>query len=113
VVLCAGKVYHDLVHRRAELEVEDVAIIRVTQLYPLPTDQISSAVAPHTGAELVWCQEEPENQGAYRFIGPVLSKVLGRAPEYAGRKASASTASGLTRVHLAEQAELVDTALGV
>lgn len=113
VVLCAGKVYHHLVDRRAELEIEDVAIIRVGQLYPLTTDQIAAAVAPHPGAELVWCQEEPENQGAYRLIGPKLAKLLGKVPEYAGRKASASTASGLTKVHLAEQAELIDEALGV
>jgi len=113
VVLCAGKVYHHLVDRRSELVIEDVALIRVAQLYPLTTDQIAAAFAPHPGAELVWCQEEPENQGAYRLVGPELAKVLGRVPEYAGRKASASTASGLTKVHLAEQAELIDAALGV
>ncbi|MCZ7533841.1 MAG: multifunctional oxoglutarate decarboxylase/oxoglutarate dehydrogenase thiamine pyrophosphate-binding subunit/dihydrolipoyllysine-residue succinyltransferase subunit [Acidimicrobiia bacterium] len=113
VVLCAGKVHHDLVDRRAELGIDDVALIRVAQLYPLATDQIAAAVSAHPGAELVWCQEEPENQGAYRLVGPELAKVLGRMPEYAGRKASASTASGLTKVHLAEQAALVDAALGV
>lgn len=112
VVLCAGKVYHDLAHRRDELEIDDVALIRVAQLYPLPTDQILAAVVPHPGAELVWCQEEPENQGAYRLIRPELAKVLGRVPQYAGRKASASTASGLTEVHLAQQTELIDAALG-
>jgi 2-oxoglutarate dehydrogenase E1 component len=111
VVLCAGKVYHDLVHRREELGIEDVALIRVAQLYPLPTDQIGLAVAPHPDAELVWCQEEPENQGAYRLVGPELAKALGRVPRYVGRKASASTATGLTKVHLAEQAELIDAAL--
>lgn len=113
MVLCAGKVHHDLVDRRAELGIDDVALIRVAQLYPLATDQIAAAVSAHPGAELVWCQEEPENQGAYRLVGPELAKVLGRMPEYAGRKASASTASGLTKVHLAEQAALVDAALGV
>jgi 2-oxoglutarate dehydrogenase E1 component len=113
VVLCAGKVYHHLVDRRAELGIEDVALIRVAQLYPLTTDQIAAAVSPHPGAELVWCQEEPENHGAYRLVGPELTKVLGRVPEYAGRKVSASTASGLTKVHLAEQEELIDAALGV
>jgi 2-oxoglutarate dehydrogenase E1 component len=113
VILCAGKVYHDLVDRRAELGIDDVAIIRVAQLYPVATDQLAAAVAAHPGAELIWCQEEPENQGAYRFIGPELAKIVGRMPEYAGRKASASTATGLTKVHLAEQAELIDAALGV
>jgi 2-oxoglutarate dehydrogenase E1 component len=113
VVLCAGKVYHDLVDRMAELGHEDVAVIRVAQLYPLATDQIEAAVSAHPGAELVWCQEEPENQGAYRLIAPELAKVLGRVPGYAGRKASASTASGLTNVHLTEQAELIDAALAV
>ncbi len=112
VVLCSGKVYHDLVDRRAERGIDDVALIRVAQLYPLATDQIVAAVAPHPDADLVWCQEEPENQGAYRVVGPELGRILGRMPEYAGRKASASTASGLTRVHLAEQEALIDTALG-
>jgi 2-oxoglutarate dehydrogenase E1 component len=113
VVLCAGKVYHELVDRRTGLGIDDVALIRVAQLYPLTTDQIAEAVSAHPSAELVWCQEEPENQGAYRLVGPQLARVLGRMPEYAGRKASASTASGLTKVHLAEQAELLDAALGV
>jgi 2-oxoglutarate dehydrogenase E1 component len=113
VVLCSGKVYHELVDRRTELGIDDVALIRVAQLYPLATDQIADAVSAHPGAELVWCQEEPENQGAYRLVGPPLARVLGRMPEYTGRKASASTASGLTKVHLAEQAALIDAALGV
>ena len=113
VVLCSGKVHHDLVDRRAELGIGDVALIRLAQLYPLAADQIASAVAPHEGAEIVWCQEEPENQGAYRIVGPELARILGVTPGYAGRKASASTATGLTKVHLAEQAELIDAALGV
>ncbi len=113
VVFCSGKVHHDLVDRRAELGMEDVAVIRVAQLYPLATDRIGQVAAAHPNAEFVWCQEEPENQGAYRIIGPELAKILGSVPEYAGRKASASTATGLTKVHEAEQAELVDAALGV
>lgn len=113
VVLCTGKVYHDLVQRRAELGIGDVALIRVAQLYPLAVDEIAAAVAPHEGAEFVWCQEEPENQGAYRIIAPKLEQILGVRPAYAGRPESASTATGLTKVHEAEQAELIDAALGV
>nr|PZN34910.1 MAG: multifunctional oxoglutarate decarboxylase/oxoglutarate dehydrogenase thiamine pyrophosphate-binding subunit/dihydrolipoyllysine-residue succinyltransferase subunit [Actinomycetota bacterium] len=113
VVLCSGKVYHDLVDRRAEAGVTDVALIRVAQLYPLAAEQIAAAVAAHPGAELVWCQEEPENQGAYRIVGPQLEALLGAPLAYAGREASASTATGITRVHEAQQAALIDRALGL
>lgn len=113
VVLCSGKVHHDLFDRRTELGIRDVALIRLAQIYPLAADQLADVAAAHPNAEFVWCQEEPENQGAYRIIGPELARILGSRPEYAGRRASASTASGLTDVHLAEQAEIIDAALGI
>jgi 2-oxoglutarate dehydrogenase E1 component len=113
LVLCAGKVYHDLDARRRERGLDDVAIVRVAQLYPLPVDELSSLAAEHPGATLVWCQEEPENMGAYRFLWPQLREVFGREPLYAGRGPAGSPATGSARVHRQQQALLVDRALGL
>ena len=113
LVLCSGKVYHDLARRRAEAELTDVAIVRLAQLYPAETNALTSLASRHPAAEFVWCQEEPENMGAYRFLGFHLRQIFGREPAYAGRKASASPATGSNKVHQAEQAALVNSALGL
>jgi 2-oxoglutarate decarboxylase len=113
LVLCSGKVYHDLARRRADAELTDVAIVRLAQLYPPETNALFDLASRHPGAELVWCQEEPENMGAYRFLWFHLRQIFGREPAYAGRKASASPATGSNKVHQAEQTALVDWALGI
>ena len=113
VVLCTGKVFHDLDARRRELGLDHVAIHRVAQLYPVPRKALEELAAVHSDAELVWCQEEPENMGAWRFMWPILREVFGREPRYAGRAASGSPATGSLKVHLDQQAKLVDEALGV
>ena len=113
VVLCTGKVFHDLDARRRELGLDHVAIHRVAQLYPAPRKALEELAAVHSDAELVWCQEEPENMGAWRFMWPILREVFGREPRYAGRAASGSPATGSLKVHLDQQAKLVDEALGV
>ena len=105
--------YHDLARRRAEAELTDVAIVRLAQLYPPETNALSDLAARHPGAELVWCQEEPENMGAHRFLWFHLRQIFGREPSYAGRKASASPAIGSNKVHHLEQAALVNWALGL
>jgi 2-oxoglutarate dehydrogenase E1 component len=118
VVLCSGKVYYDLLTERRESGKNDVAILRLEQIYPFPERTLTSAIAPYPNAELVWCQEEPENAGAWLFLDRRLEKVLigigGKAqrPRYVGRDASASPATGSARVHAAEQAALVAAALG-
>ena len=112
LVLCAGKVYHDLARVRSEQEINDVAIVRVAQLYPLAEDRIRDLVAKHPGADLVWAQEEPENQGAYRFLWHHLRRIFGKEPIYAGRKESAAPATGSFKIHQREQEELIRTALG-
>ena len=118
VVLCSGKVYYDLLTERRESGKNDVAILRLEQIYPFPERTLTSAIAPYRNAELVWCQEEPENAGAWLFLDRRLEKVLigigGKAqrPRYVGRDASASPATGSARVHAAEQAALVAAALG-
>ncbi len=117
VVLCSGKVYYDLVQRSLELCLEDVAIIRVEQLYPWPKVSLKAQLAMYPCAELVWCQEEPANQGAFVHVDRRLQYLLDelgysqRWPIYVGRKASASPATGLLRRHLEEQALLIDQAL--
>jgi multifunctional 2-oxoglutarate metabolism enzyme len=113
LVLCSGKVYHDLARRRAEAGSTDVAIVRLAQLYPLETNALSDLATRHQSAELVWCQEEPENMGAHRFLWSHLRRIFGREPQYAGRKAAASPATGSLKVHTQEQKMLVDVALGL
>jgi 2-oxoglutarate decarboxylase len=113
LVLCSGKVYHDLARRRAEAGVTDVAVVRVAQLYPFAEDRLAGLASRHAGSHLVWCQEEPENMGAYRFLWHHLRRIFGVEPEYAGRAAAASPASGSLTIHQREQAALVDRALGL
>jgi multifunctional 2-oxoglutarate metabolism enzyme len=112
LILCAGKVYHDLDARRRELGLHDVAIVRLAQLYPIPTEGLEDVARRHSDADLVWCQEEPENMGAYRFMWAHLREIFGREPLYAGRRAAGSPATGSAKVHRQQQSELVDKALG-
>lgn len=119
VVLCSGKVYYDLLAEREKRGLDDVALIRLEQLYPFPHHALVEALKRHADAKhVVWCQEEPRNAGAWRFVDRRLEhamKVAGLAPGlralYAGRAAAASPATGLASRHQAEQAALVDKAL--
>ncbi|MGA8279222.1 MAG: 2-oxoglutarate dehydrogenase E1 component [Rhodanobacteraceae bacterium] len=113
VVLCSGKVYYDLVAYAAKQGITDVAIVRVEQLYPFPRKQAKAELARYTLAkELVWCQEEPMNQGAWYQIQHHLRNVVGkRALGYAGRVRSPAPACGHFNTHVAEQAALVEQAL--
>ena len=113
LVLCTGKVFHDLDARRREAELDDVAIYRLAQLYPVPEEELAAVAEQFPDAELVWCQEEPENMGAYMFLWHHLRRIFGREPRYAGRAASPSPATGSLRVHREQQAHLVDQALGL
>ncbi len=119
VVVCSGKVYYDLLTERRAHQENDVAIIRLEQLYPFPENTLGRVLAPYHNADVVWCQEEPENMGAWSFVDRRLEKVLGRLdnrvmrPQYFGREAAASPATGQARVHAREQATLVAAALGI
>ncbi len=119
VVLCSGKVYYDLLAERRERQLQDVAILRLEQVYPFPGEELGAALAAYRNAEIVWCQEEPENAGAWSFVDRRIEAVLKRLglratrPDYAGRIAAASPATGLARTHASEQALLVRQALGV
>ena len=119
VVLCSGKVYYDLFEAREAAGRNDVALIRVEQLYPFPGDAIECQLRKYPNVEtVVWTQEEPKNAGAWFFVEPLIEEVLqavggkaGRA-SYAGRPAAAATATGLAKRHKAEQEKLISEALG-
>ena len=110
VVLCWGKVYYDLLEVREERQVSEVALVRVEQLYPFPLEALEEELARYPQAELVWCQEEPRNMGAWGFV---LQRFLdlGRSLRYCGRPESSSPATGSYRRHQAEQMGLVERAL--
>ncbi|HUC02562.1 MAG TPA: 2-oxoglutarate dehydrogenase E1 component, partial [Methyloceanibacter sp.] len=118
VVLCSGKVYYDLYEEREKRGVDDVYLLRVEQLYPFPARALIQELSRFSKAEMVWCQEEPKNMGAWSFIEPNLEWVLDhiqarhRRPPYAGRPASASTAAGIARKHQLELKTLLEEALG-
>jgi 2-oxoglutarate dehydrogenase E1 component len=116
VVLCTGKVYYDLLQARRDRGITDVAIVRVEQLYPFPIVSLPQVLGTYPNAEIVWCQEEPENMGAWSFVDRKIEAVLKamgtpKRPRYVGRVDAASPATGLAKVHAAEQAALVNEAL--
>ena len=114
VILCSGKVYYDLMNYRAEKKIDNAAIIRVEQLYPLHETKLKSMMkAFPKSARLVWCQEEPRNMGAWTFMEPRLRKMFDREIAYAGRDASASPAVGSLARHKREQAALVRDAFNI
>ncbi|SEI79959.1 2-oxoglutarate dehydrogenase E1 component [Sphingobium sp. AP50] len=119
LVLCSGKVFYDLMDARDAAGDKDVQIVRIEQIYPFATDALAKRIERMTNLEeIVWCQEEPRNNGAWFFVEPYIEEALakaGKAPmraRYAGRKASASPATGLASRHVSEQGALVADALG-
>jgi 2-oxoglutarate dehydrogenase E1 component len=117
VVMCTGKVYYDLLQAREDADIKDVAIIRVEQLYPWPKDTIKAELKKYKNAEVVWCQEEPANMGCWTFVDRRIEYALeeidikAKRPVYAGRMPAASPATGLMKVHVKEQNQLVEWAL--
>ncbi len=112
VVLVSGRLYYDLLSSRQKLDDAKTAIVRVEQLYPLPVDEINAALATYPGAEIVWAQDEPANQGPWPFIGLNLPQELDRPIRLASRPASASTATGSAKNHAVEQELLIKKAFG-
>ena len=117
VVLCSGKVYYDLYEEREKRGIDDIYLLRMEQLYPVPLKALVQELGRFKGAEVVWCQEEPRNMGAWHFIEPYLEWVLNqisaanKRPRYAGRSAAAATATGLMSKHQAQLKALLDEAL--
>ena len=115
VIACSGKVYYDLVKRREEKKTADVAILRVEQLYPFPHKAFATEMKKYAGAtEIVWCQDEPQNQGAWFFVQHYIHENMaeGQKLGYAGRPASASPAVGYAHLHQEQQKALLDQAYG-
>jgi 2-oxoglutarate dehydrogenase E1 component len=117
VILCSGKVYYDLEAYRAEKGIEDRAILRVEQLYPFPEDDLVDALAPYVNMEeMVWCQEEPMNQGAWfqsqhHMLNAMWRHLPNKFLRYAGRPAAATPAAGYMALHVAQQQALIQDAL--
>ncbi|MEP1443688.1 MAG: 2-oxoglutarate dehydrogenase E1 component, partial [Hyphomicrobiales bacterium] len=116
VVLCSGKVYFDLYEARKKRGLDDIYIMRLEQLYPFPAKAAITELTRFKNAEIVWCQEEPKNMGSWTFVEPYLEWALNHVgstharPVYAGRPASAATATGLMSAHLAQLEAFVDEA---
>jgi 2-oxoglutarate dehydrogenase E1 component len=118
VVFCSGKVYYDLFEAREAAKINDVALVRLEQLYPFPAQEIAAELKKYKNAEVIWCQEEPKNMGAWKFVDDLIEEVLvgirhkfARA-KYVGRIACASPATGYGSYHAREQKKLIDEALG-
>jgi 2-oxoglutarate dehydrogenase E1 component len=113
VILCSGKVYFDLMEEREKRGENRIQILRLEQLYPFPDTVLAEELNRFPKAELVWCQEEPKNQGAWTFVAPRIEALLGGKvrPRYMGRPEYASTAAGLMKQHLAELAQFLNDAL--
>ena len=117
VVLCAGKVYYDLLQARSDKKINNIALVRVEQIYPFPAEELKLEFKKYKNAEIIWCQEEPKNMGSWHFVNELLEEVLieikaktSRA-KYVGRVACASPATGYASYHAKEQKELIETAL--
>jgi 2-oxoglutarate dehydrogenase E1 component len=117
VVLCSGKIYFDLAKARTTHADNRVALIRIEQLYPFPFNSLAEVLQRYRNAEIVWCQEEPENMGAWNFVDRRIERVLAgldvaaKRPRFAGRAEAASPATGLYKRHVEEQSQLVADAL--
>jgi 2-oxoglutarate dehydrogenase E1 component len=114
IVLCSGKVYFDLLKARREAKIDAVAIVRLEQLYPFPSDEYEAIIRKYSNAhEIVWCQEEPQNQGSWYQIRHRLQSKLEAKHEllYAGRAGAAAPATGISALHELQQKNLVTAAL--
>jgi 2-oxoglutarate dehydrogenase E1 component len=115
LVLCSGKIYYDLDQMRAQEKLDTVAIVRLEQLYPFPIDEYAAVIKKYPNLkEVVWCQEEPQNQGAWYQIRHRLQRTIDKQELiYSGRRSAAAPATGLSKLHLEQQKNLVINALGL
>ncbi|MFQ5972044.1 MAG: 2-oxoglutarate dehydrogenase E1 component [Alphaproteobacteria bacterium] len=119
VVLCSGKVYYDLYEERARRGLKEVFFLRMEQLYPFPFQALITELGRFPHAEVVWCQEEPRNMGAWTFIAPRIERVMAEIgsqherPRYVGRDEAASPATGVLSRHIEQQAKLMNEALSL
>ncbi len=118
LLICTGKVYYDLLEERREKKIDDIAIIRMEQIYPFPSKSLKPELQKYKNAEVVWVQEEPENMGAWTFLDRRIEKALAQCkgvkssrPQVVSRPAAAATACGYMKVHRHQQQTLLDEAL--
>ncbi|MDQ6759304.1 MAG: multifunctional oxoglutarate decarboxylase/oxoglutarate dehydrogenase thiamine pyrophosphate-binding subunit/dihydrolipoyllysine-residue succinyltransferase subunit, partial [Acidobacteriota bacterium] len=116
VLLCWGQLYYDLLAAREERKTENIAIVRVEQMYPLAAGEMMGQLERYPGAQIAWVQEEPRNMGAWNFFDGRMRSVLegtGRVLKYIGRAESASTAAGSLKRHQQEQSDIINTAFTI
>ncbi len=119
VILCSGKVYYDLLQERRARGIDDITILRLEQLYPFPDAPLAKELKPFKNADIIWCQEEPQNQGYWSFVDPFIEEVLTgmkhkvTRAKYVGRARACSPATGFAFRHNEEQKALVDEALSL
>jgi 2-oxoglutarate dehydrogenase E1 component len=114
LIFCSGKVYYDLIGYVESHQIQNTALVRVEQLYPLDLEGLSTTIGDLSHAKKwVWCQEEPQNMGSWTYIEPLLRRLAVHEIEYAGRPAAASTAVGSKAWHDQQQKELVQDAFTV
>jgi 2-oxoglutarate dehydrogenase E1 component len=117
VILCSGKVYYDLFEARQLKKINDIALIRLEQLYPFPKEELMAELKKYKNAEIIWCQEEPKNMGAWQFVSDLIEETLlaikhkSSRAKYIGRIACASPATGYGSYHAKEQKNLIDESL--
>lgn len=117
LIICSGKVFYHLYHVREAAAIDDIAVVRLEQIAPFPYDLMGPVLKRYSNAEIVWCQEEPKNMGAWSFVKPRLLTTLrenglpNRQIIYVGRIPNSTPASGGYKVHVKEQRELVEEAL--
>jgi 2-oxoglutarate dehydrogenase E1 component len=113
VLFCSGKIYYELLARRTQTKQPQTAILRIEQFHPFPSQPVKDIVSTLSKPVLWnWVQEEPENMGAWQFMRPRLEEITGEKIRYIGRKASASPATGLSRIYRPDQAAIIDQAMG-
>ncbi len=119
IVLCTGKIYYDLLQERRDRKINNVMLMRLEQLYPFPHNALALELKQYPNAEIIWCQEEPENQGYWHFVDRRIENVLteikvkSSRPRYIGRIDAAAPATGILSRHQAEQAKILDDALKI
>jgi 2-oxoglutarate dehydrogenase E1 component len=117
VVLCSGKVYYDLFEAREAKKINEIAILRLEQLYPFPSEELMVELKKYKNAEIIWCQEEPKNMGAWKFVDNLIEEVLTKIkhkfsrPKYVGRVSCASPATGYASYHAKEQKAIIEEIL--
>jgi len=117
VVMCSGKIYYDLIEARENFKNKNVTFLRIEQLYPFPVKTLANILKRYTKAKFIWCQEEPQNMGAWNTVRNYIDRTLemvnfgDKSVKYVGRKASSSTATGNLNKHLAQQKEILEKIL--